>query len=386
MNPTRSTSPLRSPYTAKNPVHWWALRIADLLLSAFIRRTPRAPVAPPRHVLLASGGHLGDAVVLTASIRRVRELLPDAEIGVLVPSWSRAVVAGHPDIQWVHTIDHWRRNRASRTVVAKWRDYRSSLRAALREIRDVHYDAALDLYVYSPNMAVPLWRAGIPVRAGFVTGGLSPLYTHRLGWGRMGRHMMERHAELLAFVLGASATTTAMRYDLPTTPHAALRAAELVRAGNGRYAVVHMGSGRTEPTWPIEDWRALVAALDGACGTLVFTGRGEAELYAIQEVVQGFHDCVNLCDALEWAVFVELIRGATCVVTVDTAAAHVAAAVDTPSVVVWPDIVDDVSWHPHGRHVRLVSHRAGVAEVATATLDLANGPPVGARTVIAQGS
>jgi len=81
---TLATSPLRLPYTAKNPVHWWALRFADVLLSLLVPRASASLVTRPRRVLLASGGHLGDAVVLTSSIRRVRELLPDAEIGLLL--------------------------------------------------------------------------------------------------------------------------------------------------------------------------------------------------------------------------------------------------------------------------------------------------------------
>jgi ADP-heptose:LPS heptosyltransferase len=368
-----ASSPIRHPYTAKQPLHWWALRIADSALSLLMPRTGRLAVTKPHRILLASGGHLGDGVVLTAAIRRVRELLPQAEIGLLIPSWSRVVVDGHPDVRWIHTIDHWRRNRAPVTRIAKLKQYRVTQRRALREMRDVGYDAAIDLYAWAPNMAIPLWRAGIPVRAGFVSGGLSPLYTQASGWGRSGRHMVDRHAELIASVLGDTPNVTAMRYDLAVNPHAATSAAELLAAAGvavDRYTVVHMGSGRVEPTWPLEEWRGLVVALDGAFGRLIFTGRGAAERLAINQVVNDCAGCVNLCDAPAWPVFVELIRGAFCVITVDTAAAHVAAAVDTPSVVLWPDITDDVSWHPHGDQVRLVSRNAGIDVVASAMADV----------------
>ncbi len=381
-----TTSPIRHPYTAKNPLHWWSLRIADIVLSALMPRANGGPVARPQRVLLASGGHLGDAVVLTASIRRVRELLPHAEIGLLIPSWSRVVVEDHPDIQSIHTVDHWRRNRARVNVVAKLRQFRNTQRRALREIRDVAYDVALDLYAYSPNMAIPLWRAGIPVRAGFVSGGCSPLYTHRFHWGRSGRHMVERHAEMIASVLGDLSHSTAMRYDLPAMPHAAASAAALLTAagvGDDRYTIVHMGSGRANPTWPMEKWRALVVALGESFGALLLTGRGDAERSAIRQVADGCDDSVDLCDGPDWETFVELIRTASCIVTVDTAAAHVAAAVGTPAVVVWPDITDDVSWHPHGRRVRLVSRRAGVDDVHRAMVEVVTGAPT-PRTFVAQ--
>ena len=366
---TQGESPVRHPYTAKHPVHWWGLRVADMILSLFFPRTSNSRVERPRRVLLASGGHLGDAVVLTASIRRVRDLLPEATIGVVLPSWSRTVVEGHPDVLRIHTIDHWRRNRARLSFATKLRQFLRTQHTALREIRNAGYDVAIDLSAYSPNMAIPLWRAAIPARAGFISGGFSPLFTHRLGWGRMGRHMVERHAELIRQVLGDSHDVAAMRYDLPSNSDAAARATTLLASLGlraDRYSVVHMGSGRADPHWSIEKWRSLAEMAGTSFGNLVFTGRGPAECRAVEQVTNGCGHCVNLCDVPDWPVFVELIRGSLCVFTVDTSAGHVAAAVDTPTLVVWPDVLDDVSWYPHGAHARVVSRRAEVAEVIAA--------------------
>ena len=91
----------------------------------------------PRRVLLALGGHLGDVVIGSALIPRIRATLPTAEIGVLVGSWARPVLDGHPDVRWLHFYDHWKLNRADRGLAARARRHLVTRGKALAEIEAV---------------------------------------------------------------------------------------------------------------------------------------------------------------------------------------------------------------------------------------------------------
>jgi hypothetical protein len=106
--PPAKGSPLRGRYLANNPALRAMMTASDLLLAplrVWRRRTPE--VSAPRRVLLSVGGHLGDAVIATAAIRRLADALPDAEIGVLLPRSSAVVLDGNARVVRRHYVDHW---------------------------------------------------------------------------------------------------------------------------------------------------------------------------------------------------------------------------------------------------------------------------------------
>src|SRR4051794_13776794 len=80
--------------------------------------------SPPRakaveRLLIGIGGHLGDAVIASSVLPWIREALPGVRLGLALPSGSRLVLEGHPDIAWWHTVDHWKVNRRRIPAVVK---------------------------------------------------------------------------------------------------------------------------------------------------------------------------------------------------------------------------------------------------------------------------
>jgi ADP-heptose:LPS heptosyltransferase len=358
---------MTGPYLASNPLLVNGLRACDALLRLLRTSSPSSPLkSPPRRILLALGGHLGDAVVATAAIEYLRRSMPDAELGVVLPSWSRAALEGDPRIRWLHSIDHWKANRTARGWFARWNHYRGTLRRALREVREVRYDVAVDLYGYFPNMALALWRTGIPVRVGFTSGGLGPLYSHPVAWVDDLSHVAARQVDLVSRIAPKGREQVPLRYALHVpTDSAAFLDADRLAASHGLttspYILVHMGSGAHERKWPTEAWKRLARRLVEDGHTLLFTGRGPEEAATIAAVSEGLPRAINLCDRLTWSQFVHAIQGAEAVVTVETAAAHVASAVDTPCIAIWSGITSRHHWGPIGRSVSLVTHSTSCA-------------------------
>ena len=102
-----------SRYLVYNPKLLAALRLADGASRLVGRLRPgRRPATPPRRILLANPAHIGDVLIATAVLPPLRQAFPDAEIGMLVGSWSRHVVEGHPDVARVHVMDNFHLNRA----------------------------------------------------------------------------------------------------------------------------------------------------------------------------------------------------------------------------------------------------------------------------------
>ncbi|HEV2146519.1 MAG TPA: glycosyltransferase family 9 protein [Longimicrobiaceae bacterium] len=345
-------SPLRGGYLASNPLLVGGLRAVDVLLAALPGGRDGAPLArPPRRLLLAIGGHLGDAVIASAVLPLVAAVWPETEVGVLAGSWSRPVLQGHPLVRRIHTVDHWKLIRSGTGWRDRLRRYRDTRRRALAEIEEAGYDAAVDLHPYFPNSIPLLRRAGIPVRAGFTSGGFGPLLTHAAAWTDSGGHMADHHRALLARLDPRFGRVGTLRYALPPCPEGA--DGGLPRGG---YVVVHMGAGLPLKEWPSEKWHALVGALLAEGHTLVFTGSGAEQREQAERTIGGRAGCRNLCDRLRWDEFVGAVAGARLVVSVDSVAGHLAAGSAVPAVVLFSGMNRIDQWRPLGDRVRTLTH------------------------------
>src|SRR5215211_1597412 len=96
--PSVAQGPLRRGYLARNPLLIAGLAQSDAVLGlrpGRRREPPRVPLRPER-VLIAVGGQLGDAVIASSVLPRVRAAWPEAEIGILAGSWTAPILRDHP--------------------------------------------------------------------------------------------------------------------------------------------------------------------------------------------------------------------------------------------------------------------------------------------------
>lgn len=346
---------MRGRYLVQNRLLYTALSGVDALLKLTAAGPRVTDVrSSSRRVLLALGGHLGDVVIASGLIPRIRGAWPDAEIGVLLGSWAGPVLAGHADVRWVHHFDHWKLNRSARAASSRARGHVETRRKALREIRRVGYDTAIDCYPYFPNSIPLLHQAGIPVRVGYSSGGFAPLLTHALEWQDDARHMGEHHRDLLELVGIASRDVQSNRYSMAPWPPPPQKL--VTEVSGGPYSVVHMGSGLALKEWPRERWKELATKLRAGGRTLVFTGSGALQEQAARLLTTEVPGCHNFCNRLDWKEFVATLADAEVVVTVDSVAGHLAAAVGTPVVVLMTGMNRIEQWRPLGERVVTVTN------------------------------
>jgi ADP-heptose:LPS heptosyltransferase len=354
MRRARPGTPLRGRYYVQNPLLRVALGCIDLALGGLPRGRPAGPARAeaPQRLLLAIGGHLGDVVLGSSVLPAIRAAWPTVEIGVLVGSWARPVIADHPDVRRVHVMDHWKLNRSGKSRAHRLRRHISTGRRALAEIREIGYDLAIDLHPFFPNAIPLLWRAGIPSRIGYTSAGFGPLLTHPLPWRDAERHRMEYHADLLREAGIGIRSGAGLHYSLP-------RATAGDATGPtppGDYLVIHMGAGLPLKEWPRERWERLTEELLAAGHTLVFTGSGEDQAREAESLARGRASCYNLCSRLDWSGYVRAVADARLMVCVDSVAGHVAAAVGTPVVVLMSGTSRPRQWVPRGEQVRMLTN------------------------------
>ena len=275
----------------------------------------------------------------------LKRALPDLQIGVVVGSWAASLVQNHPLIDRVHLLDHWKTSRSPESLFQKWLRYRRMARVALREIAAQNYDVAIECSPYFPNTIPLTYRARIPVRIGYSSGGWGPLLTHEIAWKGEAKSMAEHMADLAALIVQRSP----LKIALPPLPKVPLPLPK-------EYIVIHMGSGDPRKEWPAGSWRQLCQKLSVEGHFLVFTGRGERENQMAIAASSGLSRCLNGCDQLAWLETIALIRGARFLISVDTAAGHAAAAVEVPALLIYSGIESISHWRPLGPDVRLFTH------------------------------
>lgn len=353
-------TPLRGRYLVRNPAWNAWLRAADVALG-LATRSPVPVTTAPRRLLISIGGHLGDAVIASSVLPLLRHALPETEIGVMLGSWARPALEGHPDVRWFHEVDHWKLMRGTQPLASRFARWRRTQSLALREIRQVGYDAAVDLSAYYPNMSVVLRRAEIPIRIGWSSGGYGPLYTHVVDWTLDGSHTAMQHRQLLGLLttrVGELRDSVPVRYDLPPIAEEAMRSARAVLDEVGvaldRYAVVHMGTGDPRKRWQLEGWRRVSAGLLDLGYLVVLTGTAGEESAEAERLVAAVPGSVSLAGRLPWIQLRALIARARLVVSVDTVVAHLAAAASVPCVVLNAGMSDARHWKPLGPTVTML--------------------------------
>jgi ADP-heptose:LPS heptosyltransferase len=345
----RLASPLRGIYLVRSIPKNLCLRLIDGILKvgralANPRDSHRA--VNPRRILVANGAALGDVILATAVLPVLKSAYPDADLGMLVGTGSKPVLADHPLLRWVHTVDHWRMDRSDRTAWAKWIRYKRTRAVALREVKSVAYDVAIDLYYFFPNSVLFLWQAGIPVRVGYTSAGLGPLLTHPTLWQLRDCSVIDYHADLVRRLGVPASHFSKLAPNLPRATGDAGRSRFGGLGSSDEYLVLHIGTGFAIKEWPVEKWKSLVTRLAGGGRRLVFTGAGPKEAKTVELVIENMPNCINLCNLLSWPEYVSVIAGARGLLGVDSVAAHVAAAVGTPCVVIAPGTANRWHWRP----------------------------------------
>jgi heptosyltransferase-2 len=234
---------------------------------------------------------------------------------------------------------------------------RSGRWALARRLRREAFDLAV-LFPNSFEAALVPWLAGIPRRLGYPTDGRRLLLTHPVKAAARARerHQVFRYLEL-ARALGA---------DGEALPHLAV-SAEAMRAADDLLAQEGVGANATwiavnpgsvygsAKRWPPERFAAAADALAVRRGVRVLLFGSTREAAVLEAVARAMREpAIVLGGRTDIALLPGLLRRARLLLTNDTGAMHVAAALGTPVLAIFgPTDVDATGpLGPRCRYVR----------------------------------
>ena len=302
-------------------------------------------------ILLLQLKRIGDLILTTPVIRCLRETFPEARL-VLVADSSCAGLLGaiSVDERWVYRKGRGLAGLAGRGPNA-WLG---------RGLLGLRADWALD-FTGNDRAGYLSALSFSRRRATFQRFKRKPfrkyLYTDFVDSSVSGRHTADHYVDLLR-PLGILREDVSLDLQLRAEDFATARAL-LESAGVGNnYVVVHAGTARPEKYWLPERWAKVVDFLHEEFGfTSVLTGSSDpVERQHISNVRSKLRcQCIDLSGRTGLPALAALIKGARLLCGVDTAAVHLADAVQTPSLALFGP-TNPYHWRP--RHSRSTILRA----------------------------
>lgn len=272
-----------------------------------------------RRVLVVKLRSIGDTVLSTPSLIALRRFLPDARIDVLLEDWVAPVLDGFDVVD---------------SVMSVGRDVGERFRVGL-ELRRRSYDVAFNLH----GGTTATWFArmsGAPHRIGYKSYQFSFFYSHLLTsaadfWQRAVTHSAEQQLALLGFV--GVPVDDRPRSRLMVTD--AGRTARIRNVCEGRdYALIHPTTAFFTKQWPVENFACAAEFLaEKGLRTVAISSRKEAA--TLRELVSAANVPLVTFDDLSLPEIIALASKARIFVGNDSGMAHIAAAVATPTVVIF---------------------------------------------------
>ena len=283
-----------------------------------------------RRVLVVRLRSIGDTVLATPSLVALRRFLPDAKIDVLLEDWVAPVLDGFEAVDRVVPIGKGTLERIK----------------TARALRKTRYDAVFDLH--GGTTASLIVRAtGARHRVGYSHYRYSSFYTELLSssadfWKQAVTHSAEQQLALVGFA--GVPVEDRPRTSLAVTDAALASIENRLNIENSSFALLHPSAAFATKQWPAENF-ARVSEYLAARGIKRVAIAAKHERAVLDRLAAASRVPVLTFDDLTLPEITALASKAKLFIGNDSGIAHIAAAVNTPSVVIFGSSNRD-HWRP----------------------------------------
>lgn len=325
----------------------------------------------PGRILVRGTNWLGDAVMTTPALLRLREKFPDSHITLLTPEKLEQLWINHPAV--------------NETISFKPEE---SVFAVVKKLRTGKFDTALVL-PNSPRSAIEIFLAGIPVRIGYARPWRNFFLTQKIAPRPESVKMHKRTVGEIKQLINASKTTQntksktqnssanqACEYlhlaaalgsspePLPTKLFVTTEETEAVKKKFGLASIPNPIFGLNPGAeygpakrWPVEKFIAAAKEIQKQinCAWILFGSKNDGEFTnQIESAIRNTSPAVlNLAGKTSLRELMSLLKLCRVFLTNDTGPMHVATALDVPTVAIFgstsPELTAPLSPESHFR-------------------------------------
>lgn len=299
-------------------------------------RTPEIDWRSVRRVLVVRLRSIGDTVLCTPSLIALKRFLPQAEVDILLEDWVAPILEGFKSVDNILTVGDTTASRVS----------------AAREIRRRRYDVILNLHG-GTTATFFVATSGSRHRVGYHEYQYSFLYNHLLSssadfWKREGTHSAEHQLALPGFlgvpVADRPRSSLAVSDEAIDSLEAKLANESIPLSLDRSFAIIHPIAASKTKEWQLEKF-ARTAEFIASKGIAVAAVGAPADESILSELRSMSQSPLHTFAHLTLPELTALTSRARLFVGNDSGVAHIAAAVETPSVVVFGSSNRD-HWRP----------------------------------------
>jgi heptosyltransferase-2/heptosyltransferase-3 len=291
-----------------------------------------------RALLYCAGGGIGDSLVASVVARALRRRF--ASVDALTLASHRAVLERVPDVDDV-LVDDGGDERALASRLAR-----------------TGYEACVVTWATPRTARVP-HLAAIPLRVGQARRFYSFRFTQRVVVRSENGDVTSHWSDiLLDYARAIGCDTEDHRYRFVPTAADEFEAEQL-RAASGRFIILNPCNAvaSRRGAWPLEGWAALAGALRERLGARIVVSGSPDDAPMAEGIVRLSRDeeIVSIAGRTSVGGFGALARRALAFVGITTGSMHVAAAVGSPTVGIFPFQTDYPDrWSPLGARTGVV--------------------------------
>jgi heptosyltransferase-3 len=286
-----------------------------------------------RRVLVVRLRSIGDTVLSTPSLIALKRFLPDSQIDILLEDWVAPILNEFDSVDNVIVVGGDNRSRAK----TAW------------QIRRDKYDVAFNLHGGTTGTFFT-FASGAPHRVGYTEYQYSFLYNHLLTsasdfWEKPNPHSAEQQLALLGFV--GVPVNDSPKSHLAVTASAKRSIENKLSATSfepSAFALMHPTAAFATKQWATEHFARTAEFLSGrGLQTVAVATKNESAV--LEKLMKESKSPVVTFDDLSLPEITALASQADLFVGNDSGVAHMAAAVNTPSVVIFGSSNRD-NWRP----------------------------------------
>jgi ADP-heptose:LPS heptosyltransferase len=315
---------------------------------------------PPKRIAVFRALHLGDLLCAVPAFRALRAYFPEARIELIGLPWARQFVE-----RFSRYIDGFIEFPGFPGLPEQMPQL-GALPAFLADLQSRNFDLAVQMHGNGNLSNSVVSCFGSKLTAGHCIPGC-PVPDARtfLPW-RERENEVKRCLRLLE-VLGIAAQGEALEFPLSAADSLALSGdSGLASALDRPYVCIHPGARNRRKCWAPDDFAAVADGLAEAGYRIVLTGSAdESDLTArVRDKMSAWSACLDT-SSLNLAVgtLAAVLQKSSLLVSNDTGVSHLAAALQTPSVIIF-STTDPDRWAPLNRDLhRVVQNPTGPAGV-----------------------
>ncbi len=299
-----------------------------------------------KRILIVRTDRLGDVILTLPMLPLLRKRFPDAYIAMLLGKYTTELVDGNPYADRLLLYDH------GQDLVPFDR--------MLSTLREGNFDVALVVHP-TPRLAWLMFRAGIPVRIGTGYRYYSVLFNRRVYEHRKDakRHELEYNLNLLKELDCPITGDPEFSITIPQETDRKIDSllASLAIDREKEIIVVHPGSGGSAREWPAEYFGDLALKLQVDRGAQILITGAKGEERKVAAVLIGSKGkAIPLVGSLSLKELAALIKKANLFVSNSTGPLHIAVAVGTPVVSMFPQAtaMSAARWGPYTAKKRVL--------------------------------